>query len=73
MSSGWSRQSKKSANALSRANIAPGIFIDTSIAIAVLRRDQAAVTRFRQVDPIVSTIVVGELLYGATRAHDSEQ
>jgi tRNA(fMet)-specific endonuclease VapC len=49
-------------------NVSYEVFIDTSIAIAVLRRDQAASARFSSIDPVVSITVIGELLYGATRA-----
>ncbi|MDQ5850595.1 MAG: type II toxin-antitoxin system VapC family toxin [Chloroflexota bacterium] len=44
------------------------IFMDTTIAVAFFRQDQAVRQRLMAVDIVTSTIVTGELYYGAYRA-----
>lgn len=44
------------------------VFIDTSIVVAFSRRDQMVRQHLMTVDIITSTVVIGELYYGAYRA-----
>lgn len=44
------------------------VFTDTSIVIAFFRQDQAVRQQLMSIDLVTSTIVIGELYYGAYRA-----
>ena len=57
---------------MSRIPESSRVFVDTSIAIAILRHDEAALARFTVSRPVVSVTVIGELYYGPTRAYRRE-
>lgn len=57
---------------MSESNPDPGspraVFTDTTIAVAFFRQDEAVRRRLATIDVVTSTIVIGELYYGAYRA-----
>lgn len=53
---------------ISRPGSLRAVFTDTTIAVAFFRQDQAIRQRLTTVDIVTSTIVIGELYYGAYRA-----